>query len=157
MPEPIDLSAEACEELLNAGVVGRIAFSTPRGPEIVPVNYSVVDHAVVIRTSPYSALGTHGRSAAVAFEIDQFDHEYQHGWSVVAHGRLTAVTDPHEFAYIESIWQPRPWAGGASRHLCLRLPWTELTGRRLGSGWDIMGGLVARRVAPGASRVKSGS
>ena len=33
------------------------------------------------------------------------------------------------------FWDPRPWAGG-SRLLYLRLPWRELTGRRLGHGWN---------------------
>ena len=59
-------------------------MSTPDGPHIIPVNYSVVDDAVVVRTSPYSLLGTHGRNTVLAFEIDSFDHAYQHGWSVMA-------------------------------------------------------------------------
>lgn len=148
MPEPIGLSVEECEELLGAGIVGRIAFSTPQGPQIFPVNYSVVDRAVVIRVSPYGPLGIEGRGARAAFEIDQFDHDYQHGWSVVAHGQLVAVTDADEYARIETIWQPRPWATGANRNLCLKLPWSELTGRRLGRGWDLRGGLVSRRRTP---------
>ena len=31
-------------------------------------------------------------------------------------------------------WEPRPWADGA-RNLYFKLAWSELSGRRLGSGW----------------------
>ncbi|MES2712231.1 MAG: PQQ-dependent sugar dehydrogenase, partial [Pseudomonadota bacterium] len=47
-----------------------VAFSTPAGPHMVPVNYTVVDDAIVVRTSPYSLLGTHGRNTVVAFGVD---------------------------------------------------------------------------------------
>ena len=108
--------------LLSAGVAGRVALSSPDGPHIIPVNYSVVDDAVVLRTSPYSVLGTHGRDTVLAFEVDQFDYERRHGWSVVARGRADVVTDPAEIAQIRATWEPRPWAGG-SRNLYLRLRW----------------------------------
>lgn len=149
MPDPVELSVETCEELLCSGVIGRIGFGTPSGPQVFPVNYSVVDRAVIVRTTPYGMLGVHARDAQVAFETDQFDHEYEHGWSVIAHGRLSAVTEPEDLDRIRTVWQPRPWAGGATRSLYLRLPWTQITGRRLGTGWDIFEGLVTRRRSPG--------
>lgn len=145
MPEPLELSSEECLTLLRAGVVGRVALATPTGPEILPVNYSVVGDSIVMRTSPHGVLGRHGLNARIAFEIDQFDHEYKHGWSVVAHGTASPVDDPQDLEHIRSKWAPRPWASGASRNLYLRLSWTELTGRRLGSGWDLMGELNANR------------
>ena len=73
-------------------MVGRVAISTPTGPHIVPVNYAVVDEAIIVRTSPYSLLGTYGRDTMVAFEVDGFDHELERGWSVQARGRVEAVT-----------------------------------------------------------------
>lgn len=142
--EPIDLDREECERLLRSGVGGRIALSAPDGPHIIPVNHSVVDDAIVIRTSPYGVLGTYGRDAALAFEVDQFDHERHLGWSVVARGPGEVVLDPAEVEHIGTVWEPRPWAAG-SRHVYLRLRWTELTGRRLGTGWDLYGGLPVRR------------
>ena len=111
----------------------------------MPVNYSVVDGAVVIRTSPYGVLGTYGRDGALAFEVDQIDHDRQRGWSVVARGRAEPVHDPQEIDRIRREWEPRPWAAGA-RSLFLRLRWTELTGRQLGSGWDPIRELASRRV-----------
>lgn len=145
MVDSRELSPSECEALLRAGVAGRVAVVSPSGPHIVPVNYSVADGAVVIRTSPYGVLGTYGRDATIAFEVDQLDHARQRGWSVVARGRSEAVHDPDEIERIRREWEPRPWASGP-RTLFLRLRWTELTGRQLGTGWDPMRELTVRRV-----------
>jgi len=145
MNEPFDLSAEECRELLSAGLVGRVAVCTPLGPHIVPVNYAVVEDSVVIRTSPYSVLGSHARGSTLAVEVDQFDYPRQRGWSVVARGRAEAVTGATDLNHIRSIWDPHAWASG-QRNLYLRMRWAELTGRRLGSGWDPAEGLPVHRV-----------
>ena len=121
-----------CSALLRSGVAGRLAVSTPDGPHIVPVNYLVVDSAVIVRTSPYSVLGTHGRDAVVAFEVDHVDAERESGWSVVARGRAEVVREREEIEHIRAVCDPRPWASGG-RELLVRIRWTELTGRRLGS------------------------
>lgn len=132
MLDVIEMNRSECERLLHSGVVGRVAFSTPTGPQIIPVNYSVLDGAILLRTSPYSLLGTHGRDAVLAFEVDRLDSAQQDGWSVFARGRAEVVTDAEDLERIRATSDPRPWASG-SRHLVLRLPWTDLTGRRLGS------------------------
>lgn len=145
MREPFDLSANECRELLSAGLVGRVAICTPVGPHIVPVNYGVVDACIVLRTSPYSVLGSQARGTTMALEVDQFDYECQRGWSVVARGRAEAVTDAEELAQIKKTWEPRAWASG-QRNLYLRMRWSELTGRRLGEGWNPADSLPVRRV-----------
>lgn len=134
MTEPRDLTPQECERLLRAGVVGRVALSTPDGPHIIPVNYGIHDDTVVIRTSSYSILGSYGRNAMLAFEIDHIDHERHLGWSVVARGRSWAEVDPDQLAAIRESWAPRPWATG-SRNLFIRLRWDTLTGRALGHDW----------------------
>jgi nitroimidazol reductase NimA-like FMN-containing flavoprotein (pyridoxamine 5'-phosphate oxidase superfamily) len=139
----IDLDRDECEALLRAGVAGRIAIATPTGPHIIPVNHSVVDGAIIVRTSPYSVLGSYGRDTTLAFEVDSFDEENERGWSVVARGRGDFVTDIDELEHIREVWAPRPWAGG-SRTLYLRLRWTELSGRRVGAGWDALSRMTAR-------------
>jgi hypothetical protein len=143
MAESHELSAHECLALLRGGVAGRVAVSTPTGPHIVPVNYSVVDDAIVVRTAPYSLLGTYGRDSMLAFEIDGFDADNQRGWSVQARGRVEAVTDRDDLATIREVAEPQPWAGGG-RSLFLRLRWTELTGRKLGGSWDPERDLPAR-------------
>lgn len=137
MSDSRELSWSECEALLRSGAAGRVAFATVNGPQIVPVNYSVVDSAVVLKTSPYSMLATYGRDTTVAFEVDHFDYHYRRGWSVVARGRVEVVGDPEEVRHIRSVWEPTPWASGV-RSLYLRLPWDELSGRQLGTGWDPM-------------------
>lgn len=135
MNEPVELSEEKCRELLAAGLVGRVAFCTPAGPRIIPVNHAVVDDAVVFRTTPYSELGTRVHDLPVALEVDHLDYDRQQGWSVVATGSASAIEDPDEVEEIRAVWDPRPWAGGV-RPLYVRLRWAGLTGRRIGHGWS---------------------
>ncbi len=144
MYESFDLSETECEDLLRAGLVGRVAVCTPTGPHVVPVNYSVVDGALVLRTTPYSLLGSQVRGSMLALEVDHFDYEYQRGWSVVARGRAEMVTAAGELENIRATWNPNTWVAGA-RTLYLRMRWSELTGRQLGRDWDPMATLPVRR------------
>lgn len=144
MNESFELGREECERLLRSGITGRMALSSPTGPHIVPINYSVVGDAIIVRTSPYSLLGTYGRDTTLAFEVDQMDYEFQRGWSVVARGRGEIVTGAEELDELGRSMLHRPWASG-NRLLHLRLRWTELTGRRIGEGWDPMEALPVRR------------
>jgi nitroimidazol reductase NimA-like FMN-containing flavoprotein (pyridoxamine 5'-phosphate oxidase superfamily) len=139
-----EIDRDECERLLRAGVVGRVALSTPDGPHIIPLNYSVVDDAIVFRTASYSLLGTYGRNAQLAFEIDHFDYADQRGWSVVARGRGDAMVDSAEIQAIRDQWPPRPWADGV-RSLFFKLHWSEITGRRLGDGWTHDNEMPVRR------------
>jgi nitroimidazol reductase NimA-like FMN-containing flavoprotein (pyridoxamine 5'-phosphate oxidase superfamily) len=144
MGELMELSRSECETLLRRGVVGRVAISTPTGPHVMPLNYSVSGSSVVVCTTPYSMLGTYGRDSMLAFEIDHFEHPRQRGWSVVVRGRAEAVEDQDELRTLVRVL-PRPWAAGR-RSLYLRIPLTEVTGRRLGDGWDLEETLPVRRV-----------
>lgn len=134
MNEPVELSVKECLELLNGGVVGRVAMCTPMGPRVVPLNYSMRDDEIVFRTMPYSELGTYGWNTDLAFEIDHLDYEKHQGWSVVAIGRASMVEDPDELRDIRAGWDPTPWAGGR-RYMYIKLHWRDITGRRLGSDW----------------------
>lgn len=145
MAELFELSESECRELLGAGLVGRVAICTPTGPHIVPVNYAVVDDAVIVRTTPYSVLGSHGKGATLAVEVDQFDYELQRGWSVLARGRAEAVTTAEELGHIRRVWEPNTWAAG-QRNLFLSVRLTELSGRRIGRGWDPTSSLPVHRV-----------
>jgi nitroimidazol reductase NimA-like FMN-containing flavoprotein (pyridoxamine 5'-phosphate oxidase superfamily) len=143
--DSVELSESESETLLRAGVTGRVAVSTPRGPHIVPVNYSVVGDLVVLRTSPYSVVGTHAHGTTVAFEADAFDHSRQRGWSVLVRGLAEVVTDPRTLDRIRREWPPRPWVGGSrSLHIGIRID--EISGRRLGHGWNALADLPGRRV-----------
>ena len=131
MREPVELSVGECRGLLSCGLVGRVALATPVGPRIVPVNYALYDEAIVFRTSPYSELASYGPGRDAAFEVDNLDYQRQQGWSVVALGRLEPV-EPADQVELRKVWEPQPWAGG-HRTLYLKLPWRELSGRRIGA------------------------
>jgi nitroimidazol reductase NimA-like FMN-containing flavoprotein (pyridoxamine 5'-phosphate oxidase superfamily) len=131
MAELRELSYAECRALLVRQETGRVAVATPDGPHIIPINYSVVDEAIIFRTTPFSVLATYGRNVKLAFEVDHFRDEQQFGWSVVVRGRADVVTDATALAHIRQIWPPYPWADGA-RNLHFRLPFHELTGRTVG-------------------------
>jgi len=133
MKEPMELSFDESLDLLGGEVFGRLAFTTPRGPRIVPLNYVVHEGAIVFRTTPYSELATQAVGHDAAFEIDGVDHQRQTGWSVVALGRVEEVPTP-ELQDLRTLWVPRPWAGGL-RNLYLRLTWREISGRRIPEGF----------------------
>lgn len=130
MTRAAQLSAAECRDLLEAGVVGRVAMATPVGPRITLVNYVVHGDAIVFRTAPYSELSTYGWNVDLAFETDQLDADTQLGWSVVAVGRAHVVEDPDEVQRIRRAGDPDPWASGP-RHLYVSLVWRQLTGVRL--------------------------
>jgi hypothetical protein len=144
MLEAHQLSYSECVALLRAGVFGRIAVSAPDGPHVLPVNYAVTDVAILVRTSADGPVARYGLGERVAFEIDQVDYAYHRGWSVMVRATAAVVDDPAEVARIRGVWEPKPWAGG-DRSVLLKLPWTEVTGLRLGSGWDPMSELPVRR------------
>ena len=134
MDEQRELTAAECRELLGTDCVGRLAFVTPAGPRIVPVNYAVRGEAIEIRTTAYSEVATYAPGTQVAFEIDHLDGAGRQAWSVVAHGVCRRHDNPAELAVRDRADAPSPWAGG-HRTMLLVLPWRELTGRRVGRHW----------------------
>jgi uncharacterized protein len=143
MPQIIELDQRECLSLLRAGSFGRFGLQTEEGPLVVPVNYVVRDDTVAVQTSPLGVLATYGHGATVAFEVDQVDEELWHGWSVVARGqgRLVHGSPPGGPA------RARPWADG-DRSSEFQLTWSELTGRRIGTGRDVAPAAPARWMAP---------
>lgn len=129
----LELSVAECRDLLGTDVVGRVAFVTPFGPRIVPVNFALVGDALEFRTTPDAELAVYGPGTEVAFEVDHLDGERLRGWSVVAHGVCERVSEPGLPLPAQGGPGPSrsPWAGG-ERRVLLRLAWRELTGRRVG-------------------------
>jgi nitroimidazol reductase NimA-like FMN-containing flavoprotein (pyridoxamine 5'-phosphate oxidase superfamily) len=139
MPVLRELAPSQCERLLRRGTFGRVALTTPDGPEIVPVNYAVRDDAVVVRTTRDGLLARLADGRRVAFEVDLVDESRWQGWSVVAHGVAEIARDT-----ARPTSGPRAWADG-DRSCELRLPWTRLSGRRVGDGWDLEATMFSRR------------
>ncbi|MGW1596487.1 helix-turn-helix domain-containing protein [Streptomyces sp. NPDC002343] len=128
-PRFTELGEEECRRLLSTHGVGRIAVSTDAAPVVVPVNYSVVDDAIVFRTQA-GTVSLQGLGREVAFEVDRVDDALSQGWSVVVHGTAEQVTDPDAVRRIAEQAYSAPWAGG-ERDVWVRVGMTALTGRRI--------------------------
>ncbi|HZB33286.1 MAG TPA: pyridoxamine 5'-phosphate oxidase family protein [Streptosporangiaceae bacterium] len=123
------LSESECRALIAPGGVGRVVFSSGRGPEALPVNYSFVKDVLVFRTAPDSPLaGVIGTD--VGFEVDRLDEAFGEGWSVLVSGPASKITEP------ALVWQladaVQPWAGG-NRDIFIRIEPHRITGRRVRS------------------------
>ncbi|MFH8448067.1 pyridoxamine 5'-phosphate oxidase family protein [Streptomyces fungicidicus] len=128
-PELRELEPEECRALLSTHGVGRVAVTTAEGPAVVPVNYEVVDDAIVFRTVP-GAVPAAAVGAEVAFEVDRVDEAMSRGWSVLAVGPARAVTEPGEARRLTERAHTTPWAGG-ERELWVSIRPARLTGRRI--------------------------
>ena len=125
-----ELSQSECLGLLAGKSVGRIAYTGPDGPEVVPVNFVLQHDTVLLATSPHSLLGRHLRFDVAAFQVDDIDNQTQSGWSVLVRGRVEPV-DTEDLPSAGA--RPHPWAAG-QRRLHLRLVPRTITGRRLLAG-----------------------
>jgi nitroimidazol reductase NimA-like FMN-containing flavoprotein (pyridoxamine 5'-phosphate oxidase superfamily) len=114
--------------MLGSARWGRCAWSAPEGPRILPVNYSVLDGSVLLRTGLYGSLADAATGNAVALEADELDDRLSSGWSVVVLGRAEQIEDP---ATIASLFRRmrEPWAPG-SRPVLVRIVPSQVTGRR---------------------------
>ncbi|MEU1911346.1 pyridoxamine 5'-phosphate oxidase family protein [Streptomyces massasporeus] len=128
-PRLRDLGDQECRHLLSTHGVGRISLTTAHGPAVFPVNYDVVDEAIVFRTAPESAPAA-AVGNDVAFEVDHVDDALSQGWSVLVTGRARAVSDPDAIHRLEEQAHSTPWAGGG-RTLWVSIGIDHLTGRRI--------------------------
>jgi uncharacterized protein len=121
------LAEEECWELLAGQDVGRVAYCDDRGPVVLPVNYSLDRQTILIRLAPYSRLAVHLEDALASFQIDEYDHYNQSGWSVLLRGQAAHIDAA---TLRDQTSQPFPWAEG-ERSLLVRIAPDEVTGRRL--------------------------
>ncbi|HRD61555.1 MAG TPA: pyridoxamine 5'-phosphate oxidase family protein [Nocardioides sp.] len=121
----VDLTPDECWALAASRPVGRLAWSGPSGPTVIPVNFVLDGRTVRIRTTAYSAAARECDDSPVAFQIDTFDSDDHTGWSVLIRGHA-------HLEYGEQALQdaPEPWISGP-RTLLLRVEVAEITGRRL--------------------------
>ncbi|MGW1531031.1 helix-turn-helix domain-containing protein [Streptomyces aureus] len=128
--ELIALGPAECRARMSTHGVGRIALDTGDELVVLPVNYSVVDGAVVFRTAPGSAPAA-AVGARVAFEVDHIDDALGQGWSVLVQGHARAETRPDAVRRLDALAYSRPWAGGAERDLWVRVDEERISGRRI--------------------------
>ncbi|WP_067038833.1 pyridoxamine 5'-phosphate oxidase family protein [Streptomyces sp. FXJ1.172] len=129
-PRFADLGLCECHALLGSHGVGRLAVPTGTGPVIVPVNYSIVDGAIVFRTAD-GVTPSFSCGHQVAFEVDRIDDAFSQGWSVLVRGCARVVTDDRDRRRFSEQAYSTPWAG-SSRDVWVRIEPHTVTGRRIG-------------------------
>jgi nucleotide-binding universal stress UspA family protein len=121
---------EECLALLAGQEVGRLALVRDGAPVVIPVDYTLDDRTVVVRTDPgtildWAALGR------VAVEVDVIDPDSHEGWNVLVQGVGRDITDGVD------TWSGRvrnrslaPWVEGDKAHWIAVVSPT-VTGRRI--------------------------
>jgi nitroimidazol reductase NimA-like FMN-containing flavoprotein (pyridoxamine 5'-phosphate oxidase superfamily) len=123
------LDDDEARRLLASGEVGRVGITMGALPAIFPVNYRLVDGAIVFWTAPGSKMSAAVAGAVVAFEVDDYGVRDRSGWSVLAVGEAHVVDDPALRRAVAAAGL-EPFADGA-RTAMVRVEPTFLSGRRL--------------------------
>jgi nitroimidazol reductase NimA-like FMN-containing flavoprotein (pyridoxamine 5'-phosphate oxidase superfamily) len=124
------LSPEECYELIAAGRIGRVVFSTGDGPVAFPVNYAMAGQVIVLRTGADTELAAR-LDCPVGFEVDHLDEALSQGWSVLVTGRAAQVKSEQQVRRLEARTGLQPWAAGA-RDVYVQITPHQITGRRIG-------------------------
>ena len=139
MPNPprpgelIAIDRDACVEHLEQAPYVRIGFVVDGDPMILPVNHLLHGGAVYFRTAPGSKLGSAAAGSLVVIEADEGDAERRIGWSVVARGRASIVTDQTEIEALHAR-SFEPWALPGDRSFWIRVDVQDIDGRRVVRG-----------------------
>jgi uncharacterized protein len=116
-----DLAREQCLDLLEASHLGRVAWQAADLPQILPVTYATHQGSVYFRTTPDGILSELAQPTRVALEVDELDQQTRSGWSIVLHGRTSAVSEPDALADLWAADSLVPWAGGnRTLFICIR-------------------------------------
>ena len=130
-----ELDEAECIRLLGLGVIGRLAFSGSYDLTVLPVNYRLVDGAILFRTAQDSQTGEDLRTGIahadykVAFEVDEFDEATREGWSVLVQGPAHHMDSPEEQAAVVAAGV-ETWPPGEKDHF-IRITPERVTGRRV--------------------------
>jgi nitroimidazol reductase NimA-like FMN-containing flavoprotein (pyridoxamine 5'-phosphate oxidase superfamily) len=125
------LTADECLALAVRRPIGRVAVTVGALPAVFPVNFCMVGHDVVFRTSAGTKLDAALKESVVAFQVDDFDAEGHRGWSVLMVGKATELR-PIELARLEPL-PVRAWAHGTRGHV-VRIRTEFVSGRRIVNG-----------------------
>lgn len=129
------LTESQAVELLAGAEVGRIGITVGALPAIFPVNFRLVEGAIVFWTAPGSKLSAAVDGQVVAFEVDDWQLADRSGWSVLAVGRA-AVVDDAGLAERARAARLEPFVDGA-REVMVSIEPTFLSGRRIVHGLDV--------------------
>lgn len=128
------LLPDECLKLLVAHVpkVGRVGVIRDNRPVVLPVNYAIVDGAVVFRTGRGAKLTAAMDGAPVAFEVDAIDASSEEGWSVVVDGHAELLRGDDAISELGDLLV-RSWVP-ADRANHIRIVPERITGRSIAAG-----------------------
>ena len=125
------IAEDECWQLLDATTVGRLAFTSDTGIEILPLNFIVFERRVFYRTEPGSPIAALAEDRDdVAFEVDHQDDMNQSGWSVLMKGSTTEAAAAEAERALASTTRLGPWAPG-DRSLVIVLSPRTISGRKV--------------------------
>ncbi|WP_344949110.1 pyridoxamine 5'-phosphate oxidase family protein [Actinomadura miaoliensis] len=129
--EPIQvLDRQTCLALLRGVPIGRVAWADDDGRvTVLPVNFVMDGDTVVFRTAEGAKLAAVARERPMIFEADDVEPALKVGWSVLAEGPATIITDADEQRWLETLGLA-PWVTDA-RPYFVRIAARHVTGRRL--------------------------
>jgi uncharacterized protein len=122
------IGRQQCLDLVESHHLGRVAWQAADRPQILPVTYAMHEGSVYFRTAPDSILAELAQPTSVALEVDELDQQNRSGWSIVMHGRTSAVSEPDA---LDDLWASDslvPWASG-NRTLFIRIRPERVSGR----------------------------
>lgn len=133
------LSRAECLELLGKEHVGRVGVSMGALPVILPVNYTLLDHSVLIRTVAGTKLAAATTRTVVAFEVDSYQDDGLAGWSVLVVGRASEVAGQDELSLARERCLEAWGAPGAAHHF-VAIEMELVSGRRFDRRVAVMPG-----------------
>jgi hypothetical protein len=123
------MAEEMCLMALRTERIGRIVLTERALPLAVPVSYLVTPEGVVVRVPDHDSSGWHAAGSVVALEADA--HDCDGGWSVLVLGMADEVTDAAQIDLFDRT-VPTTWADTSASNAYLRIPFSLVSGRRLG-------------------------
>ena len=143
------LNADECRALVAPGGVGRVVFSSDRGPVALPVNFRMLADTVVFRTAPHCDLLSTLSDEEISFEIDHLDEALTEGWSVLLTGKGRAVVESSDTSRLNRLESPpgrrkTGYLRGSRSH----------SGHRPPDQTEIRSWIAHRSGRPGISRIR---
>jgi len=132
----VETSGEAeCKELLSSKRVGRLIYTSRRGPVALPSEYEIHDGSIIFRTYRVTfteedlRTGIADAEYQVTVEVDQVDADSREGWVVLVRGTAHHIDTAAERASIGHVGL-KSWVDGEPEHL-IRVDPIQLRGQRI--------------------------
>ena len=129
------LDEAECMELLGAGRIGRLIYSSRYGPVALPSEYKIHEGSIIFRTYRTTfteedlRTGIAHAEYEVAFEADQTDPDAREGWLVLVLGSAHHMDTEAERASIADVGL-KSWVEGEPEHF-IRVDPIRVSGQRI--------------------------